>query len=336
MSPLQRLAYLTNPQTMPAAMRDVGAQFQQGVQNLKDDPQAAINLALAFGGGSEAAGSTGAAEEVTSAEARQTRAMGPLAKQRVRYHGTIDPIQQLGPMRGYGELYGPGLYTTSSKGVAEGYAGGQSTPPKPGAEPKGNIYRIYETGPVKLAHVDELVPDSVIERLAKKYPEEGLWDDYLQEPGSTTLPPRVGDVLQGRGLGAKTSTEVNAIHQHFIEEMQKEGYTGVTHTGGANTGTYPHKVNIYWNPQQDVRLRSIEGGAPPPTIEASPASGEMAKKFQGQRALSKAIQTHGELASRNLAREQMQAYLDAIRAPGGRYMEALRSIPPGFTPGRSF
>lgn len=155
-----------------------------------------------------------------------------------QYHGTSYGITELDDnFYSPQNIYGQGLYTTDAYDVARGYSfKGKGGSPQ--------IYEIKERGDVKLYDLDSDMSEDVIGVI--KPAVEGDID-----MSSVKTLREVYDELRYSDASADT---IQGVYDSIRANLEKIGYDGITHVGGANTGTSPHKVKIYFNPSKSVDL----------------------------------------------------------------------------------
>jgi hypothetical protein len=180
-----------------------------------------------------------------------TKATPELEAQPYRVHGTPDPIMRMvspDMVSRSGNLVGPGFYSTDSYHVARGYAGG----------PAGEVYRVYEVEPIKWLDADvEPFPTRVLRRMDRRFPNKPDWEKEFHG-------------VPAKQVMERFSTHLSRDYQDaLVEEMKDEGYGGLYHTGGRPTGTASHQVKVYWDPEKQIRIRSL-GTAPPPAMGSYP------------------------------------------------------------------
>lgn len=136
-------------------------------------------------------------------------------------------------------IYGQGLYTTDAFDISHGYAVKKN---------KGSVRQI---GPqdknIKLLDMTQTVPSwlddsSDLTAFAK---------DEIGENGTIQqLYDEIRSLSAGEGY---TAHDVQEIFEVFREQATEQGFRGLTHVGGTRTGTKPHKVSIFWYPE-DVKI----------------------------------------------------------------------------------
>ncbi len=171
-----------------------------------------------------------------------------------QYHGTSRPVTTLLNDEGYmssANIYGEGFYTTDALDVAKGYT-------KKGSGKKPTIYTIQETEPVNFIDIDTF-----------KYRDLNI--DFFGF-GNDTLGNDIGNSLRGLSDDATVReafdalrNNVDATSEEIIEsaffpitdQIKKLGYGGIQHTGGKTFKKAPHKVKVYFDPPNQIKLKEI-------------------------------------------------------------------------------
>jgi hypothetical protein len=181
-----------------------------------------------------------------------------------RYHGTPNSIEQLlnpgEDVYTTGNIYGQGFYTTDSVDIAKGYAknrGGILGLLKQGdqvAQEDGVIYRVKELGKTNLFNMERPLTNK----------ERKIVGDIVGGFTESEWPPKgaslrkVYDEIRDFD---ESADEIQNYFERIKQGLQDAGYDGLRHTGGKITGNKAHKVNIYWNPKEQVQLTDlIKGG----------------------------------------------------------------------------
>lgn len=187
-----------------------------------------------------------------------------------RYHGTSNPIPIVRPPQvasSQSNLYGPGFYTTDSLPVAQGYSAG------------GPQYHVYEVNPdLKLLHAEEPIPGKVLQKLGERHgADEWTQPVVKRTPGSPNFPlseqqfgesPMTLEDFMGHEryrlrvrtkLAQPGESPSETATRELFDALKEEGYGGIEHIGGKIMGGDPHNVKIYWNPEQDIRIRPMSG-----------------------------------------------------------------------------
>jgi len=208
------------------------------------------------------------------------------------YHGTPQAFGEFKMSTADpGALYGPGLYFTEEPKVAGGYAlHRQQTAPlsverptaqeaqdyfsrvwdQPGevveTKPGTFTLRPYaESGNIRPAHLDirkpfdadDFPPDDFVTRLATTLDQRhgaGTSDYAMEklEQAEETM-NLTGDMVYRIFAQFAADEQGKPIGKAALNEaLQALGYDGITHTGGAITGTKPHRVWIAFSPKQVV------------------------------------------------------------------------------------
>lgn len=186
-----------------------------------------------------------------------------------RYHGTSKEIGKLDNEDPYfgsapdtaQNLYGRGFYTTDDMFTAEGYTqkgkGGQPT-----------MYKADWAGdkPPNLIDLEQPLPKDVQDALLEWRDKDfnAPIPDDLSGPGK-----KVYQQIR-EGLLGEQSGYADDVVEQVNERIAKLGYDGFKHVGGgrkpASGQAKPHNVEIYFDPQNKIKLTKLEqttGGAPP-------------------------------------------------------------------------
>ncbi len=173
----------------------------------------------------------------------------------VQYHGTnqanLAPSSEFYTTKNY---YGQGFYSTDAVSIAGGYATNRA---RRGGAPI--VYSVKDNRPLQIYDMEQpLTPDLMTAiRADSKGTTGGFLQDVLdgtygEKP--TTLRQLYVEVRSnsaGEDISADTTQE---IFTGINDSLQKLGYDGMSHVGGALTKNEPHKVVIYFNPEKDVTL----------------------------------------------------------------------------------
>lgn len=165
-----------------------------------------------------------------------------------RFHGTSAPIDRLD--EGHYDprnIYGQGFYTTDSHEIAQGYT-------KKGRNGAPTIYTV-EAKDVPLFDMERPMDaetrkmiDTDIEQFGMMY--ENAADNL---PKDASLLDAYNHIrLESAEAGLSKDT-VQEIFEGFRGNLERRGFSGLTHVGGKLTGKAPHNVTIFWNPE-DVAL----------------------------------------------------------------------------------
>ena len=189
------------------------------------------------------AGITDAAQAYTRALERvYGKATTPLdikpSGEAVWYHGTKAPVENVGELRGWGEpaLAGPGLYMTSSKDVAEGYARTR------GAGPTGKVLEGTIPSSAKFYDLDRPIEPDLSAALSAGTDYQG---EHFTPDRSKSGLQNIQDYKSWLHEGGEDSFEAM---QNVSIEMQQKGYDGFSYKGGQIVGKKygPHDVRVIW------------------------------------------------------------------------------------------
>jgi hypothetical protein len=197
-----------------------------------------------------------------------------------RFHGATDAVTGFDEGH-YGSsvnYYGAqGFYSTEALDVAHGYAN------RKGAK-RPTIYEVQETKPTKIFDMEaEIAPDvraKIDEMANERYGETaGIVDIALEEK-----PKNLREFFDAvRGYAASERIPADEIQEGvfhpLMDYLAEQGFHGMSHRGGLLTKTPEHKVTIYFNPSDTVRLREMSaaelkglrpGQRSPPAAPAQP------------------------------------------------------------------
>lgn len=168
-----------------------------------------------------------------------------------QYHGTSKPVAALDEFS-YNPLniYGQGFYTTDAMDVARGYT-------KKGKGTSPTIYRVSEQVPQKLYDMDAPLGKEAAKAIEPV--RDTFVGDILESEQPKTMRELYDEVRawsRGEGMSAD---EVQELFDSIGYNLEQQGYTGMTHKGGAHTGTKPHRVNIYFNPPTNIKVDTLRG-----------------------------------------------------------------------------
>lgn len=182
------------------------------------------------------------------------------------YHGAASDIELIegGEFgKAVENLYGDGFYTTEDLVTAAKY---QKKNRVKGKKPTGVVYKVTEKQPVKFFDLDAPASPEKIEQIRRIFSFDD--DDYadiidrvLDDVGPDPSIGKIYDEIKlysnNRGLSAATTSE---IFSSFTEELQNEGFGGLTHQGGkkAGKGKRLHQVRIYFDPANSLDINKVD------------------------------------------------------------------------------
>lgn len=182
------------------------------------------------------------------------------------YHGGANKVEKLDDTyRSVDNLYGNGLYTTENIEVANSYRGKNAVD----KTEEGYLYKLQEITPQKLYDLDNPLvagtPEyTAVRKTLIEYAKvdggefTGVARHILKMFRNGQVPKLTEIFKSGRPL-TKDSAKYAAFVDSFRTELEKLGYNGYTHTGGRSIrGSIDHKVNIYWNSENALRLEQLE------------------------------------------------------------------------------
>ena len=160
-------------------------------------------------------------------------------------------------------LYGDGFYVTEDLVTAAKY---QKKNRVKGKKPTGIVYKVTEKQPVKFFDLDAPASPEKIEQIRRIFSFDD--DDYadiidrvLDDVGPNPSIGKIYDEIKlysnNRGLSAATTSD---IFSSFTEELQREGFGGLTHQGGkkAGKGKRLHQVRIYFDPANSLDINKVD------------------------------------------------------------------------------
>ena len=160
-------------------------------------------------------------------------------------------------------LYGDGFYTTEDLVTAAKY---QKKNRVKGKKPTGVVYKVTEKQPVKFFDLDAPATPERINQLRNifdvdAYDEVDIIDRALDNVGSNASIAQIYDEIKlisnANDLSANTTAD---LFSSFTEELQREGFGGLTHQGGkkAGKGKRLHQVRIYFDPANSLDINKVD------------------------------------------------------------------------------
>ena len=182
------------------------------------------------------------------------------------YHGAASDIElveggEFG--KAVENLYGDGFYVTEDLVTAAKY---QKKNRVKGQKPTGVVYKITEKQPVKFFDLDAPATPERIDQLRKifdldDYEAVDIIDRALDEAGPNASIAKIYDEIKlisnANDLSANTTAD---LFSSFTEELQREGFGGLTHQGGrkAGKGKRLHQVRIYFDPTNSLDINKVD------------------------------------------------------------------------------
>ena len=203
------------------------------------------------------------------------------------YHGTkgnINDITKLNSVE-YGDpeaLYGPGVYLTDNKLVAEGYS-------KTKGVGEGKVLQGVLPKDIKLLNLDKPIPDNVTKIFDKILNPETKINANGKEitiPASETvkgMPAKdiINEIKDMAVSNGYTADEANSLFQNLHVDLAKEGYQGFNHLGGY--GKIPHDVTILFDKESGANKINWQPASPiseTPTPPVAPQVGKPTARFK--------------------------------------------------------
>ena len=170
-----------------------------------------------------------------------TRGMG------TQFHGTSTEITGGLTDDSYTSLniYGQGFYTTDAKDIAKGYT-------KKGKGKSPVIYKVREKDSIKLFDMEKQLGKDDLDIF--KWVDSELLPDDLTEFNLRQL----YDFIRDESIDLSYSADViQEVFETIGDSLRRKGYGGFTHIGGIKTNKAAHKVNIYWDPKNQLTLEKV-------------------------------------------------------------------------------
>jgi len=159
-------------------------------------------------------------------------------------------------------LYGDGFYVTEDLVTAAKY---QKKNRVKGEKPSGVVYEITEKQPVKFFDLDAPASPEKIEQIRRIFSfDDGdyaeIIDRVLDDVGPNASIGKIYDEIKLTSNSYQKSANTTAdIFSSFTEELQREGFGGLTHQGGkkAGKGKRLHQVRIYFDPANTLNINKV-------------------------------------------------------------------------------
>lgn len=175
----------------------------------------------------------------------------------VQFHGSGNPdLQVSNDFYTTKNYYGQGFYTTDAQSIAYGYSRKGAKGPD-----DRSVYQVTENRPLNIYDAEQPIGElgaALKARIGENPGEvDGLVLDVLE--GAYGDPPKnlreLYDEVRVESSGADMSADtVQEAFDGINGLLREQGYDGLSHTGGLRTNNEPHKVVVYFNPEQDVTL----------------------------------------------------------------------------------
>jgi hypothetical protein len=180
--------------------------------------------------------------QIQNKEKEDTRGEGK------QYHGAREDIQSL--VDGYynnKNFYGNGFYTTDALDVAKGYKRGKE---------KGSIYEVIDRKENKLFNLENKMTEKNIKDF-ENYLGPSLLEsinfnlnNFKGKTWKESYDEIRDDLISEDFTADEVTDELDIINEFFA----KDGYDGITYKGGKLTGTEPHLVKQYFNPEESIEV----------------------------------------------------------------------------------
>lgn len=164
-----------------------------------------------------------------------------------RFHGTSSPIDALGDYYGNdASIYGTGFYTTDAADIGVGYMskGGGGQP---------SLYRVHAADDVPLYDLDAPMTPEVREMVRGALGRDFAWAGPTLDD-ARTLRAFLDEARTGSAVEGVSRLQTQDFFDSIRSNLEDAGYRGYRHRGGANTGTAPHDVRLYWTPARDLKI----------------------------------------------------------------------------------
>jgi len=181
------------------------------------------------------------------------------------YHGAASEVElveggEFG--KAVENLYGDGFYTTDDLVTGAKY---QKKNRVKGEKPSGVVYEITEKQPVKFFDLDAPATPERIEQIRRVFSfDDGdyaeIIDRVLDDVGPNASIGKIYDEIKLTSNSYQKSANTTAeIFSSFTEELQNEGFGGLTHQGGrkAGKGKRLHQVRIYFDPANSLEINKV-------------------------------------------------------------------------------
>ena len=188
-----------------------------------------------------------------------------------QYHGTSTELGELDNTF-YTELniYGQGFYTTDALDIAKGYSnkgkGGNPT-----------RYKVIKLKDANLYDLDQPLNNDAIAMLSETTEFNSGWlADMPENPTVRDAFDELRDWSAGEQVPAN---EVQEMFDSFRYLLEQQGFEGYLHRGGDFTNNKSHQVEIFWKPQEHIRLEKIEDSVVKPL---DPEAQQLADDLSGK------------------------------------------------------
>lgn len=252
-----------------------------------------------------------------------------------QYHGSSNEVV-IGDGDKYYDnrnIYGQGFYTTDALDIAQGYTNkGQGTSP--------TKYKVVVTGEPKLFDLEQPITPDLQKKMEDAFGDEfderhlGIYEnfdgEFVQEP-DWTIAKAFDEFRATSKHDGLSRDEVQNRFLYLQEILAKEGFEGYRHIGGRKTGNKEHNVEIYWNPEKNVKLEKLD--APKPKADDLPVQtipvAQLAKPFfKHAYNIFEDVQANPEGAAKRIIEEFDHAVPDSndLTKMGDWYSETKKQI----------
>jgi hypothetical protein len=183
------------------------------------------------------------------------------------YHGAASEVElveggEFG--KAVENLYGDGFYTTDDLVTGAKY---QKKNRVKGEKPSGVVYKVTEKQPVKFFDLDAPATPERVEQIRRvfSFDDGGEYTEMIERAIDNVGPDasigKIYDELKKVSNSyEKSAADTADIFSSFTEELQREGFGGLTHQGGkkAGKGKRLHQVRIYFDPTNSLDINKVD------------------------------------------------------------------------------
>lgn len=176
-----------------------------------------------------------------------TRGMGKF------YHGTSQEILELNEAYySPDNIYGNGFYSTDAVDIASFYKKRKKDAVNP------IIYSVKQKSDVKFFDLDSKIDlqSNELSAFKKNLESDSQYNDSAEYALSELLDGNVKTYteLLDESRRGSVKDEFQDLVTNIQEDLKKQGYGGFEHAGGKIVGKKEHRVRIYWEPENQIKL----------------------------------------------------------------------------------